>query len=305
MGKPCSNELERVLAGKTGSCATATFAGHMDLSHGGLLLTVPALLSCGLLRYISRFESVTGYYTATHVFISLIFLVLLRINRLDRSDSVPSGELGRCMGLDRIPEVKTLRSRIADFCRVTDVEDRVSQLSSDRMKADDRLEGVLYVDGHVNLYYGHQVEMPKRFVSRMRLCMCGSTDYRVNSQTGQPFFVISKTVNDGLIKTLRDDIIPRLNRDVPNQPPEAELAGNEKLHRYMTVFDREGYSIDFFEELAARRIAFCTCRKNVDEDRDESEFTPMGLLLKAETVKPFSLPNGRLYYMAKKRRASR
>ena len=272
MGKSCSNALERVLASKTGSSASTTFNNHIDLSHGGLLLAVPALLACGLLRYISRFESVTGYYTATHVFISLIFLVLLRINRLEQSDSVAAGELGRCMGLDRIPGVKTLRGRIADFCRVVDVEEWTSQLSSDWMNADEHLEGVLYVDGHVNLYYGHQVEMPKRYVSRMRLCMSGSTDYWVSNQMGQPFFVIPKTINNGLIKTLSDDIIPRLNREVPHQPSEAELAANEKLHRYMIVFDREGSSIEFFEELTRQRIAFCTYKKNVDEDWDDSEF---------------------------------
>ena len=287
MGKSCSNELERVLASKTGCRATTTFGTHIDLSHGGLLLTVPALLACGLLRYISRFNSVTGYYTASHVFISLVFLVLLRINRLEQSDRVAAGELGRCMGLDRIPEVKTLRSRIAGFCNVTDVEDWASQLSEDWMNVDDRLEGVLYVDGHVNLYYGNQVEMPKRFVSRLRLCMSGSTDYWVNNQMGQPFFVIHKTINEGLIKTLQEDIIPRLNREVPNQPSEEELEQNEKLHRYMLVFDREGYSIDFFEELAHQRIAFCTYRKNVKEDWDESEFTKYEILTESgdtETV---------------------
>jgi hypothetical protein len=273
MGKSCSNELERVLAGKTGISATTTFHNHLDLSHGGLLVSVPALLSCGLLRYISRFESVTGYYTATHVFISLIFLVLLRITRLQQCDRVAAGELGRCMGLDRIPEVKTLRRRIADFCRVTDVDTWSSELSGDWMNADDQLEGVLYVDGHVNLYYGDQVEMPKRYVSRMRLCMSGSTDYWVNNQMGEPFFVVRKTINDGLIKTLQDDIIPRLNKEVPNQPSEATLQANKKLHRYMIVFDREGYSIDFFEDLANQRIAFCTYRKNVKEDWDANEFS--------------------------------
>ena len=272
MGKSCSNELERVLASKIGTSATTNFDNHLDLSHGGLLLTIPALLACGLLRYISRFESVTGYYTATHVFISLVFLVLLRVNKLERSDSVAAGELGRCMGLDRIPEVKTLRSRIANFCKATDVEEWASQLSSDWMKLDDKLEGVLYIDGHVNLYYGHQVEMPKRYVSRLRLCMSGSTDYWVNNQMGQPFFVIHKTINEGLIKTLQNDIIPRLNQDVPNQPSQEELEANEKLHRYMIVFDREGYSVDFFEELAHQRIAFCTYRKNVNENWDDSEF---------------------------------
>jgi len=273
MGKSCTNELERVLASKTGCPATTAFDNHIDLSHGGLLLAIPALLSCGLLRYISRFESITGYYNATHVFISLAFLVLLRINRLDRSDNVPTGEIGRSMGLDRIPGVKTLRSRIADFCKVTDIEQWASQLSGDWMKADEHLEGVLYVDGHVNLYFGHQVNMPKRYVSRMRLCMSGSTDYWVSNQMGQPFFVIPKTINDGLVKTISDDIIPRLNRDVPNQPSAVELEANEKLHRYMIVFDREGYNIDFFEELAHQRIAFCTYKKNVDEDWPEEEFS--------------------------------
>jgi hypothetical protein len=85
--------------------------------------------------------------------------------------------------------------------------------------------------------------------------------------------VIPKTINDGLVKTITDDIIPRLNRDVPNQPSEAKLKENEKLHRYMIIFDREGYSIDFFEELIRQRIAFCTYRKNVTENWDDSEFT--------------------------------
>jgi hypothetical protein len=187
-----------------------------------------------------------------------------------------------------IPEVKTLRRRIADFCNATDVEEWASLLSSEWMQTDERLEGVLYIDGHVKLYYGDKVDMPKRFVSRMRLCMSGSTDYWVNNQLGQPFFVIPKTINDGLVKTLTDDIIPRLNREVPNQPSEAELKENEKLHRYMIIFDREGYSIDFFEELLNQRIAFCTYRKNVKEDWDESEFADYEILTESgdkETVR--------------------
>jgi hypothetical protein len=272
MGKSCTDELSRVLASCSGVPAVSIFGNHFDLSYGGLLLTLPSLLACGLLRHISRFESVSGYYTATHVFISLAFLMLLRVNKLEQTDTVPVGELGRCLGLDRIPEVKTLRNRIAGFCRVTDVEEWLSLLSRDWMQADEALEGVLYIDGHVNLYYGKQTQMPKRFVSRLRLCMSGSTDYWVNSQLGEPFFVIHKTINEGIIKTLKEDIIPRLNTDVPNQPTEEELAANIELYRYMLVFDREGYSIEFFEHLAEQRIAFCTYRKNVKEEWSEEEF---------------------------------
>jgi hypothetical protein len=65
--------------------------------------------------------------------------------------------------LDRIPEVKTLRGRIALFCKASSVEEWSSTLSRDRMQADEALEGVLYVDGHVHLYYGSQTRMPKRY----------------------------------------------------------------------------------------------------------------------------------------------
>jgi len=272
MGKSCSYELERVLASKFRVPAQSVFGACMDLSHGGLLMTIPALLACGLLRHISLFNSVSGYYSPTHVFISLAYLMLLRVKRLEQTDTVPAGELGRCMGLDRIPEVKTLRTRIALFCEATDVEQWLATLSGEWMQVDEALQGVLYVDGHVNLYYGSQTQMPKRYVSRLRLCMSGSTDYWVSNRMGSPFFVVHKTVNEGMIKALVEDIIPRLNMDVPNQPAEEELQADDRLHRYMLVFDRECYSIDFFEELENQRIAFCTYRKYVKEDWPAEEF---------------------------------
>ena len=82
MGKSCTNELSRVLASCSGIPAQSTFGNHFDLSYGGLLLTLPSLSACGLLRHVERFESVGGYYTATRVFLSLAFLMLLRVNKL-------------------------------------------------------------------------------------------------------------------------------------------------------------------------------------------------------------------------------
>ena len=300
MGKSCTNELSRVLASRTGIPAQSTFGNHFDLSHGGLLLALPSLIACGLLRHISRFEAVDGYYTATHVFISLAFLMLLRVKKLEQADTVPAGELGRCLGLDRIPEVKTLRNRITNFCKVTDVEAWLSLLSRDWMQADKSLEGALYIDGHVNLYYGQQTQMPKRFVSRLRLCMSGSTDYWVNSQLGEPFFVVHKTINTGMISVLEEDIIPRLNRDVPNQPTQAELDANDQLHRYMIVFDREGYSIEFFQHLEEQRIAFCTYRKHVQEDWSEEEFTPYEIVTPDEETEIMQLAERETVLCAKK-----
>jgi hypothetical protein len=263
MGKSCTNVHARIFASRFGESVRPKFGNYLDLNHGGILLTLPSLIASGLLSHLERFSAVIGYYSVEQVFICLAFLVLLRIKKLERSQEVSTGELGRCMGLDRIPEVKTLRERISSFCEVTDVKEWMSELSAQWMQSVEEIEGVLYIDGHVDLYYGSQTQMPKRFVSRMRLCLSGSTDYWINDKLGQPLFVVYKTLNEGMIKVMKEEIIPRLDREVAGQPSAAELEANPKLHRYMLVFDREGYSIDFFNYLFEKRIAFCTYRKNV------------------------------------------
>ena len=71
----------------------------------------------------------------------------------------------------------------------------------------------LYVDGHVRLYHGSQTALPKRHVSRQRLCMRGTTDYWVNDILGQPFFAVERTIDHGLLEVLKSDIVPRLLKD--------------------------------------------------------------------------------------------
>jgi hypothetical protein len=61
MGKSCSNEIDRVLASRYGICSQPVFGNHLDLGYGGLLLALPSLLCCGLLRHVERFSPVSGY----------------------------------------------------------------------------------------------------------------------------------------------------------------------------------------------------------------------------------------------------
>jgi hypothetical protein len=103
--------------------------------------------------------------------------------------------------------------------------------------------------------------------------MSGSTDYWVNDSLGQPFFVVNKAVNSSMIEVIKRDIIPRLDRDIPDQPSNEELEAEPKLHRFMLVFDRECYSPDFFHDLWEERIAICTYNKNVKDKWPDEEFT--------------------------------
>jgi len=273
MGKACTNEAQRVQAAIAGQSALPLFAGNTDVGQAGILFSLPALMANGLLRHSDKFKPDDGYYTVESVFLSLAFLALLRAKTLAQSETMPAGELGKVIGLDRIPEVKTLRGRIARFCKRTSINDWALLLSKEWMDSNADLAGILYIDGHVNIYSGEATEMPKRYVSRLRLCMSGSTDYWVNDHVGQPFFVVSSTINTGMIDKLRDTIVPRLNKDVPNQPDEGQLKQNALLSKYMIVCDREVYSPDFFYDLWQERVAICTYKKNVSDKWGDEEFT--------------------------------
>jgi hypothetical protein len=272
MGKACTNAAERILASLTGTSATIKFDEQTDLSCAGVLLSLPALLSNGLLTHSKDFKLDNVYYSEEMIFLCLAFLSLLRVKNINQANTIPCGELGRVLGLDRIPEVKTLRDRIARFTAKGDVQQWSAKLSQGWMSANAGLAGVLYIDGHVNIYYGQATNMPKRFTSRLRLCMSGSTDYWVNDKTGQPFFVVSEAINSGMIEQIKTSILPRLEKEVPNLPTTEELLQNLQLHKFMIVCDRECYSVDFFHYLWEKRVAICTYNKNVKDKWPEEDF---------------------------------
>jgi len=289
MGKACNNVLERVLAIQTGASCPITFNNQTDLQHAGVLLALPALISQGLLRYEDEFNLEKVYYPTSSIFLSLAILSLLRLKTLSAVDSLPSGELGKTIGLDRIPEVKTLRTRIVQFSKKTNINKWSMKLSKDWMEDNPELSAVLYIDGHIKLYYGQETSPPKRFVSRMRLCLSGTTDYWVNDVLGQPFFVVNKTISNGLIQTIKEYLLDKFNSDVPNQPTQDELEKNKYISRYMLVFDREGYSPDFFYDLWQERISIATYKKNVTDKWDKAEFTEYTGTLPFGTQKTIAL----------------
>jgi prepilin-type processing-associated H-X9-DG protein len=93
---------------------------------------------------------------------------------------------------------------------------------------------VLYVDGHVRVYSGGQTKLPQHYVARQKLCLRATIDYWVNAIDGQPFFMVTKEIDPGLITVLEEEIIARLETAVPNQPDESLLQADPYLHRFLT-----------------------------------------------------------------------
>lgn len=274
MGMGCTRIVERVCAaaGQLEEAPTR-FEPELDVAQGGVLWAMPALLSNGLLRNVKDcFSLPKGFYSLIHLFILLAYMALTRIKSPEQLRYHPAGESGKLLGLDRIPEVRTLREKRKILAQPEQVKAWGEALSRDWMEADPQAAGVLYVDGHVRVYHGSQTKLPRRYVARQRLCLRGTTDYWVNDQTGNPFFVISTPFTTGLLDTLQREIVPKLLLEVPHQPTETELKSNPHQHRFVMVFDREGYSPAFFAQMWDSRIACQTYRKYPKEDWQIEEF---------------------------------
>jgi hypothetical protein len=140
------------------------------------------------------------------------------------------------------------------------------------MEAQPESAGTLYVDGHVRVYNGALTKLPRRYVARQRLCLRGTTDYWVYAMDGQPFFVVTQAADPGLLKVLEEQIVPRLLLEVPGQPTEAELAAQPRRSRFTLIFDRAGYSPDFFARMWALRIAVITYHKFPEGQWTDEEF---------------------------------
>lgn len=263
MGMACTRPVERVFAAlRLLDGAPTIFEPCRDVTFGGVLCALPALTVNGLYNHLEQFETLHGYYTITQVLTLLGYMALCGIRTVEQLQYQPPGELGKLMGLDRVPEVRCLRYKLEKLSADKQPQKWAALLSRDWMQSGPELAGALYVDGHVRLYHGKLTELPKRFVSRQRLCLRGTTDYWVNDALGQPYFVVDRTVDHGMLEALRSDIVPRLLKEVPNQPSQQQLDQDPLLARFILVFDREGYSPVFFRQMwQLYRIACITYHK--------------------------------------------
>jgi hypothetical protein len=275
MGTACTRPDERALAafGLLDGAPTR-FETCRDVPCGGVLCALPALEANGLFRHIHDcLAKLRGYYSTLHVIVLLAHMALCRIKTVEQLQYQPPGELGKLLGLDRVPEVRCLRHKLAALSLDDAPQKWAGLLSQDWLKAEPELAGALYVDGHVRVYHGNQTALPKRYISRQRLCLRGTTDYWVNDILGRPFFAVERPIDQGLLEVLQSEIVPRLLKEVPGQPTAAELEADRYLARFVILFDREGYSPEFFKEMwQTHRIACITYHKYPKDDWPVDEF---------------------------------
>jgi transposase-like protein len=282
MGVAASNVPARVAASVGGLNAVAPqFQAAVDVPRGGVLFALPALLAVGLLEGAEELPLPPGYYGIDSLLMLIAFMALARLKSVESLRSCAPGEWGKLLGLDRIPEVRTLREKIGLLSQGARAEQWSADLCRRWMAAAPEQAGILYVDAHVRVYHGGQTELPRHYVARQRLCQRATADYWVNAIDGQPFFRVTQAVDPGLIKVLEGEILPRLERDIPDQPSADLLAADPLRHRFTLVFDREGYSPGLFQRLKARRVACLSYRKYPGDDWSPEEFVDAPIALRS------------------------
>src|SRR5215468_8327477 len=210
--------------------AAPLFGEGSSVPGAGVLLALPCLVESGLFRISRKLYGDMGpaFYGLRTTLLTLLLMALLRIKRPEHLKEKDPAGFGRLLGLDRAPEVKTLRRRLTRLAAQHCAEQLGAELARVRVDQRGHLMGFLYVDGHVRAYHGERQIASNAYVARRHLAMPASTDYWINDRSGDPLLVITGEVNAALTRAL-----PRILRDV------RDLVGERRV---TIVFDRGGWS---------------------------------------------------------------
>lgn len=296
MGIATTRYEDRMAAAVMGAGnASIEFNPHQGLCGAGILFLLPALLCQGLLKTKEVYHIPDNhYYGLESVVLTLAFMALARIKNPEQLKQCKPGEIGKIIGLDRIPEVRCLREKINLLTSQHQAKQLNGLLIDHWYSQPSEQPSFLYIDGHVRIYYGHKANLPSKFISRQKLCLSATTEFWVNDARGLPVMMVTGELTEKLQKAIEDYIIPELQKTVllPGKQDDeghTEQMKDERNNSHppvcTLVFDREAYQPAFFERLyREHRIAIITYRKNVKDDWEEQSFNSVPVQVIDQTI---------------------
>ena len=248
---PVPRDGERAAArfGLLGEGAVPVFAPGARYPLAGLLLALPALEQAGLLavarQVYGRIRN--GFYGLELVLVACVFLALLREPRAEGATRVSPAALGRVPGLDRAPEVKTLRRKLGELAAAGKADGLQLAIAARHAATRPGELGLLYIDGHTRAYFGTR-DVQKMHLGRLGRPGPGTGETWVTTGRGDPLLVVMAEPSDSLAAQLRT-LLPSLRKVV------GEAA------RPLLCFDRGGWSPDLFAAIIAAGFDLLTYRK--------------------------------------------
>jgi len=259
---PFDRSLDRMLASQGLLFdAEPVFAPGRDIPRLGVLLAIPLIVTTGLLDEAKVLYGTLGpaFYGLRTSLLTLVLLALLRIRHPENLKEYSPPDLGRLLGLDRAPEVKTLRRKLLLLAEGPS-DELMIRLVKHRIGARDDALGFLYVDGHVRVYSG-KARLPKTHVARMRISLPATQDVWVNDADGDPLFFVTEEAHPSLVKSL-EELLPVIREQI----------GDDR--RVTVVFDRGGWSPKLFGKMVAAGFDVLTYRKGGDIEVPVDWFEP-------------------------------
>jgi DNA-binding CsgD family transcriptional regulator len=251
--------------------AAPLFGTSANAPRAGVLLAVPVLVLSGIFDCAQKIYGSLGpaFFGLRTTLLTLLLMALWRIKRPEGLKEHAPADLGHVLGVDRAPEVKTLRRKLARLASLGRATQFGQALAQERVAQRGQALGFLYVDGHVRVYHG-QHRLPKAHVARMRLSMPATTDYWVNDVAGDPLFVLTAEANAGLVKML-----PGLLQEI------RRLVGPRRV---TVVFDRGGFSPRLFQQILAAGFDLLTYRKGRFRHIPRQAFRPHRTVVEGRTL---------------------
>ena len=269
---------DRILATTTtGGHAVTLFEPHNGVCNAGILFLLPALLLQGILKTKEVYQfPAKHYYGLEQIMLTLAFMALARIKNPEQLKQCKPGEIGRIIGLDRIPEVSCLREKIKLLSDQKKAQELNNKLVDYWYKEEEEERMFMYIDGHVRIYFGSKANLPAKYVSRQKICLNATTEYWVNDGKGLPVMMMMGQVTEKLPEMIELEIIPQMQKTVLLPLTQQQPIVDKQEPVCTFIFDRECYEPAFFAKLWDKyRIAIITYRKNVKDKWDECSFVSM------------------------------
>lgn len=241
--------------------APPVFTGCARAPLAGLFLAVPALTATGLLQTAHTVYGglPNGFYSLDTMLCEGVFRALLGEARAEGATRIDPPALGRVLGLDRAPEVKTIRRKIKYLAEAGTAGDWIAAMARRHVQARPEQAAVCYVDGHVRAYQGTR-RIAKTHVPRLKFPAPATVETWVADAAGDPLLVVMAQPAASLAAELRR-LIPDLR----------DMVGDDR--RVLVGFDRGGWSPALFADLDAAGFDTLTWHKGVTADIDEHQFT--------------------------------